>query len=270
MVDWGREFAGEEGVEGTEAGVKFGGGEAAVAIERAEKVGGGTLAFFGIALEAAGNQVAVGIAAGLDARLDVVEALGGRVRAAQAVKTVAAFAEMDGLAQGASFEEVQFFEVEGRERIGERIQIGREGSGCGIVRGDFAGTRGGDFVGQAHFEDVASFAALDEAERAEDGEAADGEAADGFAHGAGADAAESASDPGHGAVELKPAFEARVAEEIEIDGAVHDGEAQARVENVSELDAEMLEVEFVWFHGWAPKRVQELTTNRERRDKDKK
>ena len=89
---------------------------------------------------------------------------------------------------------------------------------------------------------MAGFAALDEAERAEDGEATDG-----FAHGAGADA-ESASDPRHGAVELGLSFEARVAEEIEIDRTVHDGEAEARVENVSELDAEKFEVEFFGFH----------------------
>jgi hypothetical protein len=163
VVGWRREFAGEEGVEGAETAVELGGGEAAFAIERAEKVGGGTLAFFGIAFEAAGNEVAVGVAAGLDARVDVVEALGMRVGAAQAVKTVAAFAEVDGVAQGAGLEEVEFFEVEGRERISERIQIGREGSGGVVVCGDFAGTSGGDFVGQAHFEDVAGFAALDEA-----------------------------------------------------------------------------------------------------------
>lgn len=109
MLDWRREFAGEEGVEAAETGLKFGGGEAAIAVERAEKVGGGLLSFLGIAFEAGGNQVAVGVAASLDAGLDVVEALGVRVGAAQAVKTVAAFAEVDGVAQGAGFEEVEFF-----------------------------------------------------------------------------------------------------------------------------------------------------------------
>lgn len=101
---------------------------------------------------------------------------------------------------------------------------------------------GEDFLGQAHFEDVAGLAALDDAERTEDSEPAHG-----FAHGAGADA-ESASEPGHGAVELELAFEARMAEEIEIDGALGEGQAQARVEKVGELHPEEFEVEFCLFH----------------------
>jgi len=125
VLDWRREFAGGEGVEAAEAGLEFGGGEAAIAVERAEKVGGGLFSFLGIAFETGGNQVAVGVAAGLDAGLDVVEALGVGVSAAQAIKTVAAFAEVDGVAQGARFEEVEFFEVDGRERVGERVRVGR-------------------------------------------------------------------------------------------------------------------------------------------------
>ena len=109
VLDWRRQLAGGEGVEAAEAGVEFGGGEAAIAVERAEKVGGGLFSFLGIAFEAAGNQVAVGIAAGLDTGLDVVEALGVRVGAAETIKTVAAFAEVDGVAQGAGLEEVEFF-----------------------------------------------------------------------------------------------------------------------------------------------------------------
>lgn len=62
VLDWRREFADGEGVEAAETGLEFGGGQAAIAIERAEKVGGGMLSFLGIAFEAAGNQVAVGVA----------------------------------------------------------------------------------------------------------------------------------------------------------------------------------------------------------------
>src|SRR5215471_3917868 len=71
VLDGRGEFAGGEGVEGAEAGVHFGGGEAAVAEEPAEKIGGGTFAFQRIAFEAAGNQVAVGVAARLSAGHDV-------------------------------------------------------------------------------------------------------------------------------------------------------------------------------------------------------
>jgi CTP synthase (UTP-ammonia lyase) len=49
-------------------------------------------------------------------------------------------------------------------------------------------------------------------------------------------------------VELEPAFEAGVAEEIEIDGAVGDRQAQARVEKVRELLPEKREVQFFAFH----------------------
>jgi hypothetical protein len=255
VLDGRREFAGGEGVEAAETGVEFGGGEAAIAVERAEKVGGGLFPFLGIAFQTTGNQVEVGVAAGLDAGPDVVEALGVSVGAAQAIKTVTAFAKVDGVAQGAGLEEVEFFEVERRERVGKRVQVerrvevGGEGRVHGVAHidcprhGGQARICGEHLLGQAHFEDVAGFAALDDAERAEDGEAAHG-----FADGAGADA-ESASEPGHGAVELELAFEARVANEIEIDGAVHDRQAQARVEKVSELHPEKFEVEFFGVHG---------------------
>jgi hypothetical protein len=83
---------------------------------------------------------------------------------------------------------------------------------------------------------VAGFAAADEAERTEDDEAADG-----FTHGAGADA-DAAGEPGHGEVEVPPAFETGVADEMRIDSAVGDGQAQAGEEDVLELYPEMLEV----------------------------
>ena len=67
MEDGRGELAGGEGVEGAETGVEFGGGDAALAVEPAEKMGGGTLPFEGIAFEAGGNQVAVGVAPGADA-----------------------------------------------------------------------------------------------------------------------------------------------------------------------------------------------------------
>jgi hypothetical protein len=113
VLDGRGELAGGEGVEGAEAGVELGGGQAALAVEPAEKIGGGTLAFEGIAFEAGGDQVAIGVVAGLGAGHDVVEALDAGVGAAQTIKALAAFAEVDGLAQGAGLEEVEGFEVGG-------------------------------------------------------------------------------------------------------------------------------------------------------------
>ncbi len=118
-VEDGRgELAGSEGVEGAETGVEFGGGDAAFAVEPAEEMGGGTLSFERIAFEAGGNQVAIGVAPGPGAGHDVVEALDARVGAAQTIETMAAFAEVDGLAQGAGLEEIEAFEVEGLRLAG--------------------------------------------------------------------------------------------------------------------------------------------------------
>jgi len=118
-VEDGRgELAGGEGVEGAETGVELGGGDAALAVEPTEEMGGGALAFEGIAFEAGGNQVAIGVVPGADAGHDVVEALDARVGAAQTIKTMAAFAEVDGLAEGAGLEEVEVFQVGGMRLAG--------------------------------------------------------------------------------------------------------------------------------------------------------
>jgi hypothetical protein len=233
-VEDGRgELAGSEGVEGAETGVEVGEGVATLAVEPAEKIGGGTLAFERITFEAGGNQVAIGVVPRFDAGHDVVEALDARVGAAQTIKTMAAFAEVDGLAQGAGLEEVEFFQVGGLRLAG------------GAVDGDGTGAKAANLIGQEHVNDVAGFAATDEAERTEDDEAADR-----FTHGAGADAdADAAGEPGHGEAELELAFETAVADEMRIDGAVGDGQAQPRDEKVLELYPKMLEIQFFAFNG---------------------
>ena len=58
-----------------------------------------------------------------------------------------------------------------------------------------------------------------------------------------------AGRPGHGEAELELAFETAVAEEMRIDGAVGDGQAQAREEKVLELYPKMLDIQFFAFHG---------------------
>ncbi len=239
----GREFAGGEGVEGAETGVEFGGGQAAVAEEPAKKIGGGTFAFERIAFEAAGNQVAVGIASALGAGRDVIEALGARVGAAQTIETMPAFAEVDGLTQGAGPEEVELFNV--NRGVNRRVDRGVDGAGRmrGFAEGKSARTRGGNLIGEAHLDNVPGFAAMDDAERAYDDQAAHR-----LAHRAGADA-NAASQPRHGAVELELAFQAGVAEEMRIDGAVGDGEAEPRVEKVLELFPNEGGVQFFGFHG---------------------
>jgi len=200
-------------------------------------MGGGTLSFEGIAFEAGGDQVAIGVAPRPGTGHDVVEALDARVGAAQTIKTVAAFAEVDGLAQGASLEEVEFFEVGGLR--------GASGAadGDGARHSGQAGAKAANLIGQEHANDVAGFAATDEAERTEDDEATDR-----FTHRAGADA-DAAGEPGHGEAELELTFETAVAEEMRIDGAVGDGQAQAREEKVLELYPKMFDIQFFAFHG---------------------
>ena len=90
---------------------------------------------------------------------------------------------------------------------------------------------------------MAGCAATDEAEHTEDDEAADR-----FAYGAGADA-DATGKPGHGEAELVLAFETAVADEMRIDGAVGDGQAQPREEKVLELFPKMLDIQFFAFHG---------------------
>jgi hypothetical protein len=82
----GAEFAGGEGFECAEAGGKLGAGETTFAIEAAEKLGGGLILFFGVAIQATGDQVAVRIAAGSDVGHNVVKAAHSGSDATQAIK----------------------------------------------------------------------------------------------------------------------------------------------------------------------------------------
>src|SRR5260370_24018115 len=153
------ELAGSEGVEGAKAGVEFGEGQATLAVEPAEKIGGGTLAFERIAFETGRNQVAIGVVPGPGAGHDVVEALDARVGAAQTIKTMAAFAEVDGLAQGSGLEAVELFQVGALRRAGGTGDgDGSRHGGQARHRGQ-AGAKAANLVGPAHRDDGAGFAA---------------------------------------------------------------------------------------------------------------
>jgi hypothetical protein len=154
-LDGRGELAGGESVEGAETGVEFGGGEGALTVEPAEKIGGGTPAFERIAFETRGNQVAIGVAPGPDAGHDVVEALDARVGAAQTIEAMAAFAEVDGLAEGAGLEEVEVFQVGGLWLAGAAAD--------GASRRGQAGAKAANLIRQEHVNHVAGFAATDEA-----------------------------------------------------------------------------------------------------------
>jgi len=149
----------------------FFGGEAAFAVENAQIVGSGHVGFEGVAFEAAGNEVAIGIASGADTRDHVIEAADVRGSAAKTIEADAAFAIVKSFAEGPSAHEVGGFES------GRRSGIGRGAVEVMVIGDDgVAGVESGDLLGAAHLDDVAEFAAFDEAESAEFIEATDGQA----------------------------------------------------------------------------------------------
>jgi len=64
----GAKLAGGEGIESAEAAREFGGGQAAQAVEAAEEIGGEPRPFLRVTFHTAGDEIAVGIAAGANAR----------------------------------------------------------------------------------------------------------------------------------------------------------------------------------------------------------
>ena len=160
-TDGRREFAGDEGVEDAKAGGKLDGGQTMLIVEPAEKICRRKIAFLQVAFAAAGDEVAVGIVLQLGKRDHMVDAARTNGKPAPAVKTEAAFPQMDGAAQGWMFEEVQLLEVVGA--------IGAQGAGVVWTSGD-----GGYFLGQADLDHVARFAALDQAQEATRYQAAHG------------------------------------------------------------------------------------------------
>ena len=87
------------------------GGQAALAEELAQKISGREVSLARVAVQAAGNQVAVRIAPTRRLRHDVIQAVGPAGRPAQTVKARAPFAGVDGLAQAAGSQEIRFFNV---------------------------------------------------------------------------------------------------------------------------------------------------------------
>jgi hypothetical protein len=89
--------------EGAQAAVELGAGQAAFAIEAAEEVGGAGLPFSGVAFDAGGNQIAVGVGTQAGLGDDVIEALHGGVDLPQAVEAKAALAPVARFESGAEF-----------------------------------------------------------------------------------------------------------------------------------------------------------------------
>ena len=236
VVDGRRELAGGEGVEGAEAGGEFGGGQAALAVEAAEKIVSGLLPLLCVAFHAARDQVAVGIAAQPRLRHDVVQALHHRGGAAHTVEAVAALAGVDGLSQRLGLEKVCLLEI--HRRGGARPLF----LGGGPAFDGFQ-PYAANLIGQADFHDMPGFTALDHTQSAVGGETAHRLARRSRGY------PDTACHPQNRKAVAEIAFEAAVTEEMGIDGAVDDREAQLRRELVFQLFPDKFGVRFFSFHG---------------------
>jgi len=193
----------------------------------------GPFALLRIALDAAGNEVAIRVAAETHARHDMIETLLRRGKPAQTVKTQAALAGVDGLAKRASLQEVGILERQSASlcvrRAGGAANAYGAAAGPGLGRNGAAGTGGANFFGQADLDEMTGLGAFDQAQSAEGREAANG-----FA-GRSTGNADCAGEPLNGEAEPQLSFETAVAQEMGKDGAVEHREAQLRDENIFHL-----------------------------------
>jgi hypothetical protein len=199
-------FAGGEGIQGAEAGGKLDLGQAALAMHPPEKICRGEIVFLGVALVAAGNQVAPGIVPELCQRDDVIQAASCGGNAAQAIKAAAAFSGVNGPAQPRGFQEVEIVEIECA-------------STARCAARNLAWATGANLAGDAYLDHVTRFAALHQAQNAVSNEAAHS-LADGRSG-----KVRTTSEPGEGELESKLSLQAAVAEEMRVDDAVGRGQA---------------------------------------------
>jgi len=158
----GAELAGGEGFQGAQAGFEFGRGQAAQAIEGPQKILGGAFSLLRVAFDAAGNEIAIGIAASAGVRDNMIEDSPAHGEPPQAIKAPAAFAHMNGLAATAHLQEIHLLEVIGAEPPGE----------AGGHRA--FGRRGVYLLRQKDFGQVASLGAVDQAQGTLGGETVHG------------------------------------------------------------------------------------------------
>lgn len=237
------ELAGGEALESAKAFGKFGGGQATLAVEPAKEVLSGTLALRGVAFDAAGDEIAVGVELALRLRDDMIEATLAASDAAQAVKARAAVASVYGLTQGGSFHEIDLFEVGAAREAGS-------GADLGLVR---AGAT--NLAGQAHLDDVAFFAALQQLQYAFTSEPAQG-----LANGI-VTKAKIASQPANGKTQAGLPFQAGLPEKVGIDGALGWGKMQARRQEVLELLPGEFGIGLFGFHDEILERSSQLTVD---------
>ena len=134
-----------EGHKQTATGGEFSGVYTALPEEPAEKILGTALGLERVTFAAAGNQVAVGIAAGVNPGNHVVEAARSWAEPAGTVEAEAAFARVDAFAQQARLQEIHLFELDLAGRV--------RGRG-----------NGSNLAGQAHVDEMAGAVAFVQAQ----------------------------------------------------------------------------------------------------------
>jgi len=204
-------------LEGAKACAEILGRQAALAVEFAQKIFGRAIALLRVAVQAAGDQIAVGVAPTRRLRHDVIQTVDPAGDLPQTVKANAAFAGVDGLAQVTGSHEIRLDEVD--ERLGL-------GGGSGSVD-----ARGADFTRQPHLHQVAEVAAFDQAQSSFMDQPAHRRA-----H-AFAPNAHIVGEPQNRKAKTGLALEAAVPKKMRIDRAVEDREFEARRENVFQFFA---------------------------------
>jgi hypothetical protein len=229
----GAKFAGSEVIEGAEAGGELGGAEAAFAVETAQEVDGGLFSLVRIALQTAGDEVAVRVAAELDFGNDMIDALDAGTQMSQAVEAEARFSGVNGFAEEVILQEVDGLEIQGVRAMAESLS--------GLFRGSGA-KNGANFAREKHLDHVARLAAFDQAQRATSDETTDGgaSAALGDTHPAG--------EPAQGEMQAELAFETAVTQEMQVDDMVDHVESEMRDEEVFELFPHPYGIQFFGFH----------------------
>lgn len=232
-----RELAGGEGVKGAEALGKFGGGQAAHAVEAAEIIRSRNPGFAHVAVEAAGDQIAIAARPVADLGHDVVQAELRPGDVPKAVKASPALAAMNRVAQVLLGGEIQ------------RLQID---FGAGAV--ETAGRA--NFMGQKEFHDVAAVRPGSNTQGAFSSQAAESAARRGGIE------TERPGEPGNREAIPTAPLQAGVATQQGVRGALDHGEAQAGHEKVFEVFPGLFGVGFFVFHGASPEGQRERSSRR--------
>jgi hypothetical protein len=223
-------LAGGKGVQFAEALGKFGRGYAALTAEGAEKILGGGFSFLGVAFGAAGNEVTVGILSPASQRDDMVEAARARGEFGQAIEAEAAVARVNSCAADFRQQEIRLLDAGCAGAAGEAG--GHRSIGCGCA----------NLVGQEDVDHMAGAGAFDETQGA-----LFNEGAHGLARGRSGET-NAAGEPLNGKTELEPAFEATMPQEMVIDHALDEIEAQAGHEIIFDLFPDEESIEVFGFH----------------------